>query len=72
MAAAMSRAPGRCDAEPAPYLTARPIARPAASVISREITVVPSAAMCTIEYTPTVTHRAFRQDGRPTRLIMVR
>jgi len=68
----MSRAPGRCDAEPATYLTASPIARPAASVISRERTVVCSAVTSTTEYTPAATHIAFRQDGRPTRLIMVR
>ena len=70
-AAAISLALGRCDVEPAPYLTARPIARPASTVISSVSTVVCSAPTCTTAYTPTATHRAFRQAGRPTRPTMV-
>ena len=70
-AVAMSRAPGRCEVEPATYLTARPIARPASTAMSRVSTVVPSAPTCTTAYTPTAIHSAFRQYGRPTRPTMV-
>ena len=67
----MSRAPGRCDAEPAAYRTARPIARPPITVISRVSTVVCNAPTCTIAYTAIAAHRAFRQYGKPTRPTMV-
>ena len=69
--AAISRALGRWEVVPATYLTARPIARPASSVIRRARTVVRSVSTCTTEYTPTATHRAFRHAGRPTRPTMV-
>ncbi len=70
-AAAISWAPGRREVEPATYLTARPIARPPITVISKVKTVVCSAPTCTTEYTPTATHRALRQYGRPMRPTMV-
>ena len=70
-AAAISRALGRCEVEPATYLTARPIARPAITVISRVSIGVCSKTTCTTEYTPTATHSAFRQACRPTRPTMV-
>ncbi len=73
-AAAMSRAEGRCDTEPAAYLTARPIAWPVSSVIRivRTLTrVVLDAASCTITYTPMDRVSAFRQPGRPVSPIMV-
>ena len=70
-AAAMSRALGRCEVEPATYLTARPIARPATTVISRVSIGVCSTPTCTTEYTATATHSAFRQAGRPMRPTMV-
>ncbi len=67
----MSRALGRCEVEPAKYLTARPIARPATTVISRVSIDVCSKLTRTTAYTPTATHSAFRQAGRPTRPTMV-
>ena len=67
----MSWALGRCEVEPATYLTARPIARPATTVISRVSSGVCSTPTCTTAYTPTATHSAFRQAGRPTRPTMV-
>ena len=70
-AEAMARAPGRSEVEPATYRTARPIARPAITVISRVSSGVCSTPTCTTEYTPTATHSAFRQAGRPTRPTMV-
>src|SRR5208282_1762983 len=63
-APAMSGALGRCDAEPAAYLTARPIARPPITVISRVRTEVCNTPTCTIAYTAIADHRAFRQYGR--------
>jgi hypothetical protein len=67
----MSRAPGRCDAEPATYLTARPIARPPITVISRVSTEACNVPMCTIAYTAIAAHKAFRQYGRPARPAIV-
>ena len=67
----MARAPGRSEVEPATYRTARPIARPAITVISRVSSGVCSTPTRTTEYTPTATHSAFRQAGRPTRPTMV-
>jgi hypothetical protein len=63
----MSRAPGRCDAEPATYLTAKPIARPPITMINRLRTEVCNAPTCTIAYTAIAAHRAFRQYGQPAR-----
>jgi len=63
--------PGRCDAEPAKYRTARPIARPPITVISKDRTEVCPAATCTIAYTAIAAHRAFRQYGQPATPAMV-
>ena len=67
----MSSAGGRCDAEPAAYRTARPIARPASSVIRIDKPVMFSTASCTIAYTPIARLSAFRQPGRPVSPIIV-
>ncbi len=64
-AVAISSAGGRCDAEPAPYRTARPMARPASSVIRMESPVMFRTASCTTAYTPIARLSAFRQPGRP-------
>jgi hypothetical protein len=68
---AMASAVGRCEAEPAAYRTASPVARPASSVMRNDTAVVFASASWTTAYTPTARAKAFRQPGRPVRPIIV-